>query len=107
MKSEEENSLKHDENVNADVNADANADANEMLNNNDEEYLSKVSKIKGIRVFAWIALIAIFGLLIATIYHAIIGSEHFIKFLFLTIMVSVLCYVFLWLGKVLTSSSNK
>ncbi len=65
------------------------------------EYLSKLSKKRFSRVIAWICIIIIFALIIATFVTGIMGSKLFLPFLALTITVPFFMYIALWLGKVL------
>ena len=65
------------------------------------EYLSKLSKKRFSRVIAWICIIIIFVLIIATFVTGIMGSKLFLPFLALTITVPFFMYIALWLGKVL------
>ncbi|MCM1398168.1 MAG: hypothetical protein NC225_01665 [Clostridium sp.] len=68
-----------------------------------QAYLSMLSKKKFARVIAWICLVIIAALVIATLITGITGSKYFAGCLFLCIIVPVLMYVFLWVGKVLYS----
>ena len=72
----------------------------------DDKYIKRVSSNKVFRVMAWIALIVIFALIIATFITGITGSEYFMGFLVLTIIVSVFVYVVLWIGRVLFNTSK-
>ncbi len=71
------------------------------------EYLSMLSKRKFSRIIAWICLIIIAALIIATFITGIMGSKLFMPFLALTITVPLLMYIALWFGKILNSSGNK
>ena len=71
------------------------------------EYLSMLSKRKLSRIIAWICLIIIAGLIIATFVTGIMGSKLFMPFLALTIAVPFLMYIALWFGKILNGSGNK
>lgn len=66
------------------------------------EYLSKLSKKRFSRVIAWICIVIILALIIATFVTGIIGSKLFLPFLALTITVPFFMYIALWLGKVLS-----
>ncbi len=65
------------------------------------EYLSKLSKKKLSRVIAWICIVIIIALIIATFVTGIMGSRLFLPFLALTITVPFFMYIALWLGKIL------
>lgn len=69
----------------------------------EEQYISTLSKKKGYRIGAWICLIIIAVLVIATFVTGIMGSKYFIGCLFMCIIVPILMYVILWFGKVLFS----
>lgn len=66
------------------------------------EYLSKLSKKRFSRVIAWICIVIILALIIATFVTGIMGSKLFLPFLALTITVPFFMYIALWLGKVLS-----
>lgn len=66
------------------------------------EYLSKLSKKRFSRVIAWICIVIILTLIIATFVTGIMGSKLFLPFLALTITVPFFMYIALWLGKVLS-----
>ncbi len=72
----------------------------------EDKYIKKVSGNKLFRVMAWIALIIIVGLLIATFVTGITGSKYFMGFLVLSIIVPAFIYVVLWIGRVLHNSSQ-
>ncbi|MDE6025716.1 MAG: hypothetical protein K2G45_09715 [Lachnospiraceae bacterium] len=63
------------------------------------EYLSMLSKKKFARVVAWIGIAVIFILIVATLITGITGSKYFAGCLFMCIIVPILMYVFLWVGK--------
>lgn len=73
----------------------------------DEQYLSTLSKKKGYRIGAWICLVIIAVLVIATLVTGIMGSRYFLGCLFLCIIVPVFMYVVLWLGKVRSSMNSE
>ena len=66
-----------------------------------ESFTSKLSKKLIWRVMAWICLIIIIGLIIATIVSGIKGSKLFLPFLILTIIIPGFMYIVLWIGKLL------
>ena len=70
----------------------------------EREYLSGLSKKRSARVLAWICLIIIGALIIATLVTGIMGSELFMPFLVLTIVIPFFMYIALWLGKVLSGA---
>lgn len=69
----------------------------------EDQYLSALSKKKGYRIGAWICLVIIAALVVATLVTGIMGSPYFLGCLFLCIFVPIFMYVVLWLGKVLSS----
>lgn len=72
-----------------------------------DKYLKRVSSNKLFRVMAWLAIILIVGLIIATFITGITGSKYFMGFLVLTIIVPVFIYVVLWIGRILFNSANE
>ncbi|MGN0151193.1 MAG: hypothetical protein ACI39Q_01860 [Wujia sp.] len=68
-----------------------------------DEYLSTLSRKKGYRILAWICIIIIVGLIIATLITGITGSPYFMGCLLLCIIVPIFFYVALWLGRVFNS----
>ncbi|MBQ8914490.1 MAG: hypothetical protein IJ054_10675 [Lachnospiraceae bacterium] len=70
------------------------------------EYLSRLSKRKISRVIAWICLLIIAALIIATFITGIMGSKLFLPFLALTITIPFFMYIALWLGKVLSGAGR-
>ncbi len=73
---------------------------------NDDKYISGLSKKKSARIMAWIGIIVIVALVIATLVTGITGSKYFMGCLWLCIIVPILIYVFLWIGKVLFSLNS-
>lgn len=69
----------------------------------DNKYISKLSKKKTARILAWVGIIIIIALIIATFITGITGSKYFMGCLWLCIIVPIFMYVFLWIGKVLSS----
>ncbi|MBQ9609779.1 MAG: hypothetical protein IJV15_10110 [Lachnospiraceae bacterium] len=69
-----------------------------------DKYLSGLSKKPLARIIAWICLIIIISLIIATFVTGIMGSGLFLPFLALTIVIPFFMYIALWLGKVLNGS---
>ena len=72
----------------------------------EDKYIKKVSSNKFFRVMAWVALIVIVGLVIATFVAGVTGSEYFMGFLVLSIIVPVFVYVVLWIGRLLFKSAQ-
>ena len=68
----------------------------------DNDYLKKVSSKPLFRVMAWICLVIIALLFAALIITGVTGSNYFLPCLALCLVVPVLMYVFLWVGKVLS-----
>lgn len=73
----------------------------------EDQFLSALSKKKGYRIGAWICLVIIAALIVATLITGIMGSPYFLGCLFLCIIVPIFMYVALWLGKVLSSLNNR
>ncbi|MCM1084373.1 MAG: hypothetical protein NC428_12970 [Clostridium sp.] len=76
------------------------------MDNENLEYLSSLRKRKGSRIIAWICLVIIAAVIIATIITGVTGSKYFAGCLFLCIIVPILMYVFLWVGKLLFNSDK-
>ncbi|MBR3833885.1 MAG: hypothetical protein IKJ73_06180 [Lachnospiraceae bacterium] len=72
----------------------------------EDKYIKKVSSNKFFRIMAWVAIVLIIGLIIATFVTGITGSKYFMGFLVLSIIVPVFIYVVLWIGRVLFNASN-
>lgn len=75
-------------------------------NNEDMDYLASLRKRRGSRIVAWICLVIIAAVIIATIITGVTGSRYFAGCLFLCIIIPILMYVFLWVGKVLFNSNK-
>ena len=58
------------------------------------------------RISAWITIVVIIGLLIATIVCAVMGSQYFFGFLALTIFVPVTLWIFMWFTKLIHGKSE-
>ena len=63
-----------------------------------ETYEQSIRRRPILRVMAWVGLVVIFALVIVT---GVTGSKYFMPSLALVIIVPILIYVVLWLGKVL------
>jgi hypothetical protein len=59
------------------------------------------------RILAWITLVLIGGMVIATFILGIIGSTYTFGMLGVTMGVSILLWVLLWFMKVLEDKNNK
>ena len=79
----------------------------EQKNAQTESYEKVVGKKPQFRVMAWIGIIIIIGLIVATFITGITGSPYFMGCLVLTIVVPVLIYVILWIGRILYNHANK
>lgn len=58
------------------------------------------------RISAWITIIVIVGLLVATVVCAVTGSKYFFGFLALTILVPVLLWIFMWFTRLIHGKSE-
>ncbi len=72
-----------------------------------ETYEQTIRKRPVMKAMAWVGIVIIIGLIIATLVTGIMGSTLFMPFLALTILVPILIYVILWVGKVLRNHINK
>ena len=72
------------------------------------EYLGILGRRKLFRVLAWICLVIIAVLIIATLITGITGSKYFVPCLVLCMILPFMMYIILWIGKVLAglNSSN-
>jgi hypothetical protein len=59
------------------------------------------------RILAWITLVLIGGMVIATFILGIIGSTYTISMLGVTMGISILLWALLWFMKVLEDKNNK
>lgn len=66
-----------------------------------ETYEQSIRRRPVLRVMAWIGLALIFALIVLVIVTGLTGSEYFMPSLALMIIVPILLYVVLWLGRVL------
>ncbi len=66
-----------------------------------ETYEQSIRRRPVLRVMAWIGLALIFALIVLVIVTGVTGSEYFMPSLALMIIVPILLYVVLWLGRVL------
>lgn len=66
-----------------------------------ETYEQSIRRRPVLRVMAWIGLALIFALIVLVIVTGVTGSEYFMPSLALMIVVPILQYVVLWLGRVL------
>lgn len=58
------------------------------------------------QIFAWITVIVIIGLIIATLICGITGSEYFFGMLFLMFVVPVVLWVFMWFTHLVNGDSQ-
>ena len=73
----------------------------------EDKYQEKLKSIKGARIFAWIGLVVIGILVIATLVTGVMGSKYFLGCLFASIVLPLILYVALWIGRLLHSSSEE
>ncbi|MGN0368185.1 MAG: hypothetical protein ACI4EK_05325 [Wujia sp.] len=64
-------------------------------------YEESVRKLPVARVMAWIGIIIIIGLIIATMITGITGSKYFLPCLALMIVMPILIYIIVWFGKII------
>ena len=64
-----------------------------------ETYEQSIRRRPILRVMAWVGLVVIFALIVLV--TGVTGSKYFMPSLALMIIVPILIYVVLWLGKVL------
>ena len=73
----------------------------------EDKYIRNVSGKRLFRVMAWVGLIIIAVLIIATLITGITGSKYFMGCLVLCIVVPIFMYVILWIGRVLSSVNEE
>ncbi|MBE5944085.1 MAG: DUF2207 domain-containing protein [Lachnospiraceae bacterium] len=67
----------------------------------DKDFNKRLSSMRFSRVFAWIGLIVILVIVVATFITGITGSKYFLPCLILAIIIPVLMYVMLWIAKLM------
>lgn len=72
-----------------------------------ESYEASIRRRPLMRVMSVVCLIILFGLIVATFITGITGSKYFLGCLVLMMIVPVLMYVILWVGRVLNRHFNK
>lgn len=93
--------------VNGKIENNSDKNSGNMLWEEQTKYLSEVSKRPFFRVAAWIGLAIIAALIVLTVITGITGSKYFMPCLILCMIVPVLLYVILWMGKVLFSANRR
>ena len=58
------------------------------------------------RIVAWLTVLVIAGLLIAMLVSGIMGSPYFYVFLFLTLVVPMILWVFMWFTRLVNGESE-
>ncbi len=58
------------------------------------------------RIVAWLTVLVIAGLLIAMLVSGIMGSPYFYVFLFLTLIVPMILWVFMWFTRLVNGESE-
>ena len=73
---------------------------------NQDQYLKSLSKSKFNRVISWLCIVIVVGLIVATFVTGIMGSKYFMGFLVLMILVPIIFYIVLWIGRLLFNYGN-
>ena len=73
----------------------------------EDKYIKKISSNKLFRVMAWVVLILIVALIIATFVTGITGSKYFMGFLVLSIIFPAFVYVVLMIGRIFHNAIEK
>lgn len=68
---------------------------------NTESYEESIRRRPVLRVMAWVGIVVIIALIALVIVTGVTGSRYFLPSLALLMIVPILIYVVLWLGKVL------
>lgn len=71
------------------------------MNEKKETYEQSIRRRPVLRVMAWVGLAIIAFLIVLVVVTGITGSKYFLPCLALMIIVPILIYVILWIGKVL------
>lgn len=79
----------------------------EAKNEQTESYEASIRKRPLMRFAAWVCLAVLAALIVLVFVTGITGSRYFLPSLALMIVVPVLLYVVLWLGKVLRNHREK
>ncbi len=74
---------------------------------NQDQYLKSLSKSKFNRVISWLCIVIVVGLIVATFVTGIMGSKYFMGFLVLMILVPIIFYIVLWIGRLLFNYGNR
>lgn len=69
--------------------------------NKNDQYLKALSARRFNRIVSWLCIVILLGLIIATLVTGITGSKYFMGFLALMIVVPIIFYVVLWIGRLL------
>lgn len=72
-----------------------------------ESYEASIRKHPFLRLMACVALLIVIGLIVLVFVTGVTGSKYFLPSLALLMLVPVLLYVVLWLGKVLQNHNKK
>ncbi len=72
----------------------------------EDKYIKNISGNKLFRFMAWVALVIIVGLVIATIITGLTGSRYFLGFLVLSMITPVFVYAVLIIGRVLYNATH-
>ena len=73
----------------------------------EDKYIKRISSNKLFRFMAWVGIVVIVGLVIATMVTGITGSKYFLGFLVLSMIAPVFVYAVLTIGRVLFNATNK
>lgn len=73
----------------------------------EDKYIKRISSNKLFRFMAWVGIVVIVGLVIATMVTGITGSKYFLGFLALSMIAPVFVYAVLTIGRVLFNATNK
>ncbi len=72
----------------------------------EDKYIKTISSNKLFRFMAWVGIIIIVGLVIATLITGLTGSKYFLGFLVLSMMAPVFVYAVLTIGRVLYNTTH-
>ena len=72
----------------------------------EDKYIKTISGNKLFRFMAWVGIVVIVGLVIATMITGITGSKYFMGFLILSMIAPVFVFAVLTIGRVLYNSTH-
>lgn len=72
----------------------------------EDKYIKRLSSNKLFRFMAWVGIVVIVGLVIATVITGLTGSDYFLAFLILSMIATFFVYAVLIIGRVLFNATH-